>query len=138
MPAADRIHAAVKNALIKDGWTITDDPYTIVYKDLRLFADLGADRALAAERGSDRIVVEVKSFVGRSLLEDLERALGQYVLYLSLLELTAPERRLYLAVSREADRALARRRGIDLIVQRNRVAVIVVDVHTEEIVAWKG
>jgi hypothetical protein len=29
MPAKDRIHHAVKNALIKDGWTITHDPYRL-------------------------------------------------------------------------------------------------------------
>ena len=39
MPAADIIHDAVKNALVKDGWIITDDPYTIKYEDLTLFAD---------------------------------------------------------------------------------------------------
>ncbi len=27
MPAKDVIHNEVKNALIKDGWNITDDPY---------------------------------------------------------------------------------------------------------------
>ncbi|MGH7999083.1 MAG: element excision factor XisH family protein [Brasilonema sp.] len=26
MPVRDRYHQSVKNALIKDGWTITDDP----------------------------------------------------------------------------------------------------------------
>ena len=27
MPAHDTFHDAVKHGLIKDGWTITDDPY---------------------------------------------------------------------------------------------------------------
>lgn len=138
MPAADLIHAAVKNALVKDGWTITHDPYTIVYEGLRLFADLAADRVIAAERGPDRIVVEVKSFVGRSLIEDLERALGQYALYLGLLEVSAPERKLYLAISQEADTALFRQPAIQLIAARYGLAVIVVDVPAEEIVRWRS
>jgi hypothetical protein len=29
MARLDKIHNAVKNALVKDGWDITDDPYTI-------------------------------------------------------------------------------------------------------------
>ena len=33
MSAKDIIHEAVKMALIKDGWIITDDPYTIEYND---------------------------------------------------------------------------------------------------------
>jgi hypothetical protein len=31
--AMDVIHGAVKAALIKDGWTITADPYVIQYLD---------------------------------------------------------------------------------------------------------
>jgi hypothetical protein len=31
MPAKDLYHEAVKNALIKDGWTITADPYPIEF-----------------------------------------------------------------------------------------------------------
>lgn len=29
MPKLDLIHNAVKNALIKDGWMITDDPFIV-------------------------------------------------------------------------------------------------------------
>ena len=29
MPAKDIYHVTVKNALIKDGWTITDDPLSL-------------------------------------------------------------------------------------------------------------
>jgi hypothetical protein len=34
--ARDRIHNIVKNALIKDGWTITADPYYLKDKDSNL------------------------------------------------------------------------------------------------------
>jgi hypothetical protein len=46
-----------------------------------------------------RIVVEVKSFVGPSDVKDLEQALGQYVLYRQILDAMGVERSLYLAVS---------------------------------------
>jgi hypothetical protein len=42
MPAKDVIHDAVKNALVKDGWTITDDPLRLKYKAVNLSVDLGA------------------------------------------------------------------------------------------------
>jgi len=48
MPAKDKIHNAVKNALIKEGWTITADPYTIQYEGLILFADMSAERPITA------------------------------------------------------------------------------------------
>jgi hypothetical protein len=47
MPRLDEYHKAVKNALIKDGWTITDDPFTLDFEDVTLFADLAAERTLA-------------------------------------------------------------------------------------------
>jgi hypothetical protein len=40
MPAKDSIHDAVKTALIKDGWTITDDPLTLDYRGVQVFVDL--------------------------------------------------------------------------------------------------
>jgi hypothetical protein len=82
MPRKDVIHEAVKNALQKDGWTITADPYLLEYGAEDMFVDLAAERLLAAERGADRIAVEIKSFLGRSPINDLQVALGQYALYL--------------------------------------------------------
>jgi hypothetical protein len=76
MPARDVYHDAVKNALVKDGWTITADPYFIKYEDAELYADLAAEKPLAAERHEQKIVVEIKSFVGRSLIYDFHSALG--------------------------------------------------------------
>jgi hypothetical protein len=32
MPALDLLHDPVRNALIKEGWTITADPYPIAYE----------------------------------------------------------------------------------------------------------
>lgn len=99
MPKLDLIHNAVKNALIKDGWVITDDPYMIQYRRTTLYADLAAGRPIAAERDGQKLVVEVKSFVGASKIQDLKEALGQYDIYRYLLEETAPDRKLYVAIS---------------------------------------
>lgn len=41
MPARGIFYYAVKHALIKDGWTITHDPYTISYGQDDLFVELG-------------------------------------------------------------------------------------------------
>ncbi len=42
MPATDIYHNSVRNALIKDGWTITHDPYTLTFGLRNVFVDLGA------------------------------------------------------------------------------------------------
>ena len=66
MPARDIYHEAVKNALVKDGWTITDDPLTLELDGERLFVDLGAERVIGAEKGLRKIAVEIITFGGPS------------------------------------------------------------------------
>lgn len=42
MPQRDTIHNVIKQALIKDGWEIMDDPYVSSYGERFLFIDLAA------------------------------------------------------------------------------------------------
>ena len=58
--AKDLYHFEVREALIKDGWRITNDPYIIETDDVNFEVDLGAEKMLAAEKGSEKIAVEVK------------------------------------------------------------------------------
>lgn len=101
MPAKDLYHDAVKNALIKDGWTITHDPLTLKIGDSRLFVDLGAEQIIGAEKDLHKIAVEIKTFRGLSEMKDLEQAIGQYVLYRIFLRRLEPDRELYLAVPQD-------------------------------------
>jgi XisH protein len=136
MPKLDIIHNSVKNALIKDGWSITDDPYIIQYRKTILYADLGAERPIAAERSGQKLVVEVKSFIGASKIQDLKEALGQYDIYRYLLEETAPDRKLYIAISKAAYKTFFTQDVTQLILNKHQLPVIVVDTDTEEITQW--
>lgn len=95
MSARDTYHEAIKNALIKDGWMIIRDPYTIKYEEIQLFADLLADRTLEIERNGQQIIVEVKSFISRSPMREFETALVQYIIYRTLLKVILPEAKIY-------------------------------------------
>lgn len=66
MPARDRYHDQVKNALIKEGWTITHDPLHVKWGTKDMYVDLGAEFLIAAEKDRFKIAVEVKSFVSQS------------------------------------------------------------------------
>jgi hypothetical protein len=136
MPAKDIYHDSVKKALIKDGWTITHDPYTLTFGPRDVFVDVGAERILAATRGSEKIAVEIKSFQSASDIRDLEVALGQYVFYRSLLIRVEPDRKLFLAVphpvfANTLQEPIARPVLADL-----SVALIAFDPHQEVIVQW--
>ncbi len=132
----DIIHDRVKNALENDRWTITHDPFPVQYKEITMYADLGAERPIAAERDNQKIVVEIKSFIKRSPVQDLKEAIGQYVIYQSFLAETEPERKLYLAISEKTFQDLFKLQAVQLIINRYAVLIIVVNLNREEIVKW--
>ena len=92
MPRKDTFHDIVRHALIKDGRTITHDPYTLEYNHETLYVDLDAEAPIGAEKAGRKIAVEIKSFLGKSGITDLYHALGQYILYRALIESREPER----------------------------------------------
>lgn len=136
MPARDIYHDIVKRALIRDGWAITADPYIIKYEDAELYADLAAEQIIAAELRGKRIVVEVKSFLGKSPMTDFHNALGQYIVYRNLLQLTEPDYQLFLAIDDITYSNLFQRPSIQVIVRQNNVNLLVVDVSQEQIKEW--
>ena len=98
--ARDRYHQEVRLALEKEGRTITHDPYKIILGRREGYIDLGAE-IIGAEKGTQKIAVEIKSFLGVSDLDQFEDALGQFLIYLFALNKSEPERVLFLAVPKE-------------------------------------
>jgi hypothetical protein len=136
MPAKDVYHDAVKNALIKDGWIITADPYPIKYEEVKLFADLAGEKTIAASREEKQIVIEIKSFLSRSPMRDLETALGQYLIYKAFLSLEYPEKQLYLAIGEIIYEDFFQKVAIQFIVTKYQVSLLVIDMNKQEIVKW--
>jgi uncharacterized protein YfiM (DUF2279 family) len=96
--ARDKFHSNVVTALKADGWQIIHDPLRIMIGRRQAYIDLGAKDMFAAKKGDQEIAVEVKSFVGASLLDDLYGAIGQYLLYQIALKDRQPATVLYLAL----------------------------------------
>jgi hypothetical protein len=137
MPARNIHHDAVIQALQSDGWTITHDPLPMRYGNRNLYVDLGAERStIGAERGSERIAVEISSFVADSPVRDLEEAVGQFVIYRAVLAEADPDRSLVLAVStRVYDSVLSEPIG-QLAAAEVRWRVLVFDPNRQEVVRW--
>ncbi|MFM1843300.1 MAG: hypothetical protein RLZZ490_2042, partial [Cyanobacteriota bacterium] len=124
-------------ALIKDGWTITHDPLSLkLRKGKRLFVDLGAERLIAAEKDTQKIAVEIKSFVGASVMKDLEEALGQFMLYFQLLSRYDPERTLYLAVAEDIRKTVFEEEAGEILIENSIIRLITFDPIQEAIVQW--
>lgn len=136
MPAKDIYHEPIKNALIKDGWTITHDPYVLQWGRKDLFIDLGAEKLIAAVQNECKIAVEVKSFVNPSPISDLEKALGQYTLYLDILLKVEPERTLYLAIRQDTFDEVFKEPIGEMLLENKRLKLLVFEEKTEEVQQW--
>ncbi|GAP99634.1 fdxN element excision controlling factor protein [Leptolyngbya sp. NIES-2104] len=101
-----------------------------------MYVDLAAERLIVAERGQERIAVEIKTFGGASDVVSLEQAIGQYCVYRAVMEETQRNYLLYLAVHAEAffdvlDEPLGR-----LLLRKYEIPVIVFDPEREVILEW--
>jgi len=138
MPARDRLHDTVKNALVKDGWTITHDPYMLPFGQRKAYADLGAEKTIAAEKDAVKILVEIKSFVGDSEVRDLEEAIGQFFLYQVLLKERDPDRQLFLAMPEESFESLFEDAIGAKLVRELKLSLFTIDQDRQEIVRWQS
>jgi len=138
MAAKDRFHNAVKIAIEKDGWTITEDPLYIKVEEVDFYIDLGAEKVLAAEKAGQKIAVEIKSFLGASEVNEFHSALGQFINYRLALRLKEAERILYLAVSSDIYDEFFSRRFIQRVIAEHQLKLLIFNAQREEIVLWRN
>ncbi len=74
--ARDKYHYAARIALEKDAWIVTNDPLELSFKQADFEIDLAAERLIAAERGLEKIAVEIKSFLGKSAISEFHTTLS--------------------------------------------------------------
>jgi hypothetical protein len=98
--------------------------------------DLGAEQLLAAERGAQKIAVEIKMFSGLSAVEDLQQALGQFVMYHDVLARLEADRVLYLAIAVDVREELFEEPLGKLLLENSRLRLLVFDPTTEVIASW--
>jgi hypothetical protein len=134
--AKDFYHNNVREALEKDGWHITNDPYSIKIDDIGYEIDFGAEPLIAAEKDEQMIAVEVKSFVGPSNVNEFHKAVGQFNDYYVALEMKDPNRVLFLAIPEEVWVVFFQKNLIQKSLARIQAKIIVYNPHTNTVVQW--
>ena len=137
MPVRDKFHQTVRKALENEGWIITDDPLYIQFGGIDLYVDLAAERVIAAEKNGRKIAVEIKSFIGPSLIYEFHTALGQFIDYRIALQEKEPNRVLYLAIPADTYKTFFTLPFIQTVVARQQIKLIVYDITEEIIVKWQ-
>lgn len=136
--ARDFYHDNVRDALEKDGWKITHDPYQVRIEDVGYEIDLGAEILIAAEKDSTKIAVEIKSFIGPSTINEFHKAVGQFNDYYVALQIQEPERVLYLAIPEDTWNRFFQKTVIQKSLERIGAKVIVYNPLQNLIVSWKS
>lgn len=136
MSAKDVFHESVKIGLVKDGWTITEDPLELEWEGVKVKIDIAADRLISADRGDEKIAIKIKSFTSPSAISDFHTALGQCLNYQIMLEVHEPERQLYLAIPLEAYETFFQTKFAQTAIDRYCLQLVVYNPVLEEIVQW--
>ncbi len=130
MPALDRCHPQVVRALEKAGWNVAPKPYR-----LPLVGRPPLSIDIEAKNANNRIIiVEVKCFTDNEV-NDLYTAVGQYLVYRSLLRAQNINHSLYLAIPLPIYQGVFKEIGI-FVMQETGIKLIVVDIENEVIVQW--
>jgi hypothetical protein len=137
VPAKDIFHNAVRHALEKEGWIVTDDPLFLRFGGVDMYIDLAAEQLMSAEKNGEKIAVEIKSFIGVSATTEFSTALGQFLKYQLALEEEQPDRILYLAIPIDAYRSFFTLELPRRLVERYQVNLIVYEPEGETIVRWQ-
>ncbi|MCQ3929244.1 MAG: fatty-acid synthase [Chloroflexi bacterium] len=133
MPVKDYYHDVVARALIKDGWTITDEQVKVIVDERNLYIDLEATK----DSTGLIILVEVKELDDvDSPVEALANAVGKYFLYRTSLDNKEIAIPLYLAVSVADYQGILSETIGKLAVTQGNILLLIFDPEQEEVVRW--
>jgi XisH protein len=135
MPRLDQCHEQVVRALEKEGWTVAKKQFKLYAEGRQIFIDIRASRG-ANGAHQQVLLVEVKCFADRdNTTQELYTALGQYIIYRTVLAELNSQTPLYLAVPENVLADI-----LDSITTRavkdNQIKLVVVNLETETIVKW--
>jgi XisH protein len=102
-----------------------------------LYVDLGlAEPTIAATQAGREIAVEIQSFVGKSVINDLHRAVGQCLVYQTILDEIRSGLPLYLAVPEDVYRNLFTDQLGQLVLTRLIRRLVVFDAGSQKVIRW--
>ncbi len=104
---------------------------------MKFYGDIEAEKIFAI-KGTEKILVEVKSFIGVSLISEFEKALGQFYIYQDILSELKPEIKVFLAISETAYNKFFVGEGVQFLIEKRQLKFFVVDLNSEVITQWKN
>ena len=136
MPARDKYHDAVRNALIKDGWTITHDPFHLQWDDKEEYVTTEDERLIAAHKLDQNIAVVIAPCLQPLPDAELERSIDLCAVYRSVLAEQKPDCVLHLALPEEVVKDVFQEPLGRLLIEEGIARIIGFDPVEEKIIQW--
>ena len=96
------------------------------------------EKVLAAEKAEQKIAIEIKSLLNTSAITDFHSALGQFLNYRLALQMSEPDRVLYLAVPVDTYETFFQERFTQEAVKIYQILLLIYDPIQEVIIQWKN
>lgn len=134
MPANDKTHGNIINALKKEGWTISREQAHLHIGGRNLWIDIEAEH----QANEQIILIEVKSYENiASPIAFLQNIIGQYIMYRLVLKHFAIDTSLFLAISDIAWNTFFQEELSQLVIKEIDLKIMIVNEVDEEIVQWR-
>jgi XisH protein len=129
MPALDYCQNQIIRALQKAGWTVSAKPQRLIVGRRVVYIDL------IAMQDSHKVFIEVKCFVDFDSTHEQYAAIGQYLIYRTMLQALGDSTPLYLTIpSKINDGKLDR--IMRSVIDNNRIKLLTVDIAMESVRQW--
>ncbi len=103
---------------------------------MNFFIDLGAEQLIAAERGMEKIAIEIKGFSQASLVNTFHEALGKFVNYRTALQDKEAERVLFLAVPKLIYEDFFQRPFIQKVIRLQKLKLLIYEPELKIVDQW--
>lgn len=135
MPALDRCHYQIVRALDQDGWHVEHAPYRVVVAARTAYIDLEVAKT---SRSVDpaRLLLELKCFAEPdAMTREIYEAIGQYLIYRAMLDVTRDPRPLFLTLP---DEVFNKRFDpvVIKVLEEQDIRLLLVDLNEERIIRW--
>ncbi|MCB0846627.1 MAG: fatty-acid oxidation protein subunit alpha [Bacteroidetes bacterium] len=136
--ARDIIHEAIREAIERAGWNVTNDPLTIdlTEDDTYFDIDLGAERETSEGVTQKVLAIEIKSFIRSSVINAFHEALGQYLNYQAAIHEQGLDYELFMAISEDGWERLSSFKFIQRRIKQFKLQFILVNIQKKEITKW--
>lgn len=103
---------------------------------MKFYVDLAAEKTIETDGETRKVAIEIKVFGGLSFLNEVEKAVGQYLIYKQFLGHLFPERVLFLAIADNIFEESFSLPSIKAGVARQEIKLLVFNPELEEITKW--